>query len=305
MHYSNSYYLPEKWPAYTVKLTRDGQLKELFDAGLRPGYTSMAKNTELDLKHARMNFVLTNGKSLPEFDAEQGRVTLTRVGLLRLRFISQPLSVEEAKKTMMRWLPFFSEKRHKTEAQLDDFLGQASADYSGYDDRDFGAAPVGFSGGWKDTNEVGYGVRFEKSWNELLPVRIYFNVVWHYVRYEKEEGDFYDEPIPSPVGYKIETVKSWGPDDISEMMYAKGISFLPGRGLSQDDQKDVVEKSEKKSEEDYLQGKQNIVKSNKKISPDIDKLPHQFDENSWPRITVGLLLSVILIFSVRTRINKK
>lgn len=241
MRYPSSYYLSENWNSYLIKPTKEGSLRELFDAGLRPGYTSMARNTDLDLKHARLNFILTDGKALPEFAAEQGRVTVARAGLSRLRFISQPLSIEEAKSTMIEWLPFFSEERKKSAAELDAFLSKVAADYSGYDDRDFGAAPEGFGGGWKDENGVGYGVRFEKSYNEVLPVRVHLNVVWHYIRSDHEERDFYDGPIPNPEGYEIPTLENWGPDDTSEMMYAKGISFLPGRGLSANDQTDVID----------------------------------------------------------------
>lgn len=255
MQHPNSYYIPKNWPTYSLKLTHEGALNELFKAGLRPGYTSMANNTELDVKHVRLRFILADGRHLPEFAAEYGRITVTRAGLTRLTFISQPLSVVEAKATMVKWLPYFSEKRRKTEVQLGDFLQKVGADYSGYDDPNFGAAPEGFGGGWKDENGVGYGVRFQKAYNEVVPVRIYLNVVWHYVRTDKEERAFYREPIPSPEGYKISTLKEWGPDSTSEMMYAKGIPFPPGRGLSGRDDNNVIEVIENQGKPQPLETK--------------------------------------------------
>jgi hypothetical protein len=241
MRFPNSYYLPENWPAFSLKMTREGTLRELFEAGLRPGYTGVADRSELDIKHTRLTFVLADGRSLPEFAAEYGRISVTRAGLAQLHFVSQQLSVEEAKATMVKWLPFFSENRRQTETALDDFLRKVAADYSGFDDPNFGAAPEGFGGGWKDDNWVGYGVHFQKAYNEVLPVRIYFNLVWDYIRTEREMRNFYRQPIPPPEGYEIPRLTNWGPDSTSEMMYAKGIPFPPGQGLSGRDQNDVVE----------------------------------------------------------------
>jgi hypothetical protein len=295
MRHPNEYYISENWPTYSLKLTRDGALAELFEAGLRPGYTSMAKNSQLDLKHARVTFILANGRPLPEFAAEYGRVSVTRSGLSRLSLVSQPLSVVEAKATMGVWLPFFSEKRYKTEAQLDDFLRKVAADYSGYDDRNFGAAPEGFGGGWKDENGVGYGVRFQKAYNETLPVRIYLDVVWHYVRTDKEERAFYREPIPSPKGHEIPTLENWGPDSTSEMMYAKGIPFPDGYGLSGIGKNDVVEVSES---EKVLPKIQPNRKSGKSAAEEEPLLPDE-KQNHLLWIIGGVLLLGVVVILVR------
>lgn len=299
MRRPNAYYLSENWFSYTIKPTKEGSLRELFDAGLSPGYTSMARNTNLDLKHARLNFILAGGQALPQFAAEQGRVTVTRAGLLRLRFISQPLSVEEAKSTMLEWLPFFSEKRHKTVAQLDDFLSKVAADYSGYDDRDFGAAPKGFGGGWKDENGVGYGIRFQKAYNEVLPVRIHFNVVWHYVRSDNEERDFFDGPIPDPEGYEIPTLKSWGPDDTSEMMRAKGIPFPEWMSAAETGGK-VVEVTGELEPNTRPESK---PRTKPKVVDDKTPAPEQ-KPSRLPWIIAGVLLVGILLLLLKTLLGK-
>src|SRR5690606_16167796 len=104
----------------------------------------------------------------------------------------------------------------------------------GYDDRDFGEAPEGFFGSWTDANDVLYGVRFQKAYNDRVPVRIDLSVGWHRLRSAKERRIFYDGPIPAPEGYEdhpIEEGKNFGPDSASEMMHAKGIPPMPGRGL--------------------------------------------------------------------------
>ncbi len=231
MRHTKAYYMPESWTYYNVVLTEQGNLKELFDSGLRPEYMNGSENYSLTIKHARIRFALSNGDNLPEFAVEYSSIDVNRSGILRMEFVSQPLGINEAGETMSHWITYFSEKRHKTKDELNEFLKNVAADYSGYDDPNFGVARDGFGGGWKSNDGVGYGVRFQKSYNELLPVRICFSVTWDYVRSKKERRDSYDTPIPPPEGYEIKPALSTGPDDASEMMYAKGISFLQGGGL--------------------------------------------------------------------------
>ena len=301
MRFPNSYYLPENWPAYSLKMTPEGTLRELFEAGLRPGYTGVADRSELDIKHTRLTFVLADGRSLPEFAAEYGRITVSRAGLSRLHFVSQPLSVEEAKTTMAKWLPFFSEKRRQTETALDDFLRKVAADYSGFDDPNFGAAPEGFGGGWKDDNGVGYGVRFQKAYNETLPIRIYLNVGWHYLRTENQAVDFYRQPIPPPEGYEIPRLTNWGPDSTSEMMYAKGIPFPPGQGLSGRGQNDVVEVAESGKE---TPNPPSDIKSRNPAEERMPLTPEMKPISRLPWISAGALLLGMIALIVNAFKNR-
>lgn len=301
MRQPNSYYLPGNWPEYSLRLTRNGALSELFEAGLRPGYMSTAKNTELGLKHVRLTLILADGRLLPEFPAELGRITVTRAGLSRITLTSQPLSVEAAKATLVEWLPFFSESRRKSEAQLDDFLKKVAADYSGFDDRDFGAAPEGFGGGWKDENGVGYGVRFQKSYNKLLPVRVCLSAGWHYVRTDEQMRAFYRESIPAPEGFEIPILEDWGPDSISEMMYAKGMALPAGYGLSGIDKNNVIEFSEKKENHAKFQ----LDPKAKKSSGEENQLLIHKKTNPFLRIISGLFLVGVAFILIRTFVRRR
>jgi hypothetical protein len=214
-----------------------------------------------------------------------------------LHFVSQQLSVEEAKATMVKWLPFFSEKRRQTETALDEFLRKVAADYSGFDDPNFGAAPEGFGGGWKDNNGVGYGVHFQKAYNEVLPVRIYFNVVWDYIRTEREMRDFYRQPIPPPEGYEIPRLTNWGPDSTSEMMYAKGIPFPPGQGLSGRDQNNVVEVIDSGQEPPKPKPE---PKSNASVEQENPLPPEIKPSSPLPWLVVGVLLLAMLAILFKT-----
>ena len=285
MQYPNSYYLPGNWPKYAIRLTEKGSLEELFSAGLRPEYIKGSENYALAFKHARLNFVLSNGQNLPEFAVEYAELDVNPSGLLMLKFVSQPLSIEEAKVKMLQWLPFFNQKNRKTKSQLENFLSEVSKDYSGYDDPDFGAAPKGFGGSHVDVNKIGYGVSFQKAYNEILPVRIYFRIGWHRLRTKKEQRESFDYPIPAPKGYSITIAESFGPDDTAEMMYAKGIAFPEGFGLG-GSVSNVVEKPEPKDARNRpISSKQRTQKSQT-----ADATEEKNSVPIWLWVSAGLIL---------------
>lgn len=246
MRFPNRYYLPEEWPQHRIQLTEKGELSELFQAGLRPEYRGETDKKTLTIKHARLGFVLPEGDVLPEFAVEYSAIDVLKSGLLLMEFVSQPLSVEDARFEMEKWLPFFRESHRKTSEELARFLKLVEEDYSGFDDPNFGGAPEGFGGGFTASNRVGYGVRFQKAYNEVLPVRIYLRVSWYRIRSEREQRAWFRSEVPPPRGFQIGIATNSGPDSTSEMMYAKGITFPAGRGLG-GVPSNVIERSEEPS----------------------------------------------------------
>lgn len=297
MRYSNAYYIPENWPLHTMKFTEQGALCEVFDRGVKPAYMSESMQNTLTFKHARIQCLLPDGSSLPEFAVEYASISVVKTGLLNINLVSQPLELNEAKKTMMQWLPYFAENKGKSEGDLDDFLAKVAADYSGYDDRNFGAAPEGFNGAWQASNGVGYGVRFQKAYSETLPLRIYFNIGWHYIRSKKERTDFFYPQIPAPEGYLIEVAESVGPDSTSEMKYAKGIPFLPGRGMSGSDQFDVIEKQD----DDQITRDVNKMKKGNAFTGDPELTTKR---NNFSIFIAGILGVVIFALSLKIWMSK-
>lgn len=243
MRFPNSYYLPEKWPQHTVQLSEQGTLKDIFDSGIRPYFLPNGREySQLEFKHVRLRIQQPDGTLLPEFAVDYADVRPKPSGLAVLDLTGHALTLESARYEMSKWLPYIG----KTADELDLFLSKVKADYSGFDDRDFGAAPDGFKGKWTGKNKERYVVWLQKAYSEEVPVRMKLMIGWELARTPREKNTFYKGSIPSPEGYEdyqIQETKHSGPDSMSEMMYAKGIPFSPGTGLG-GSISNVIEKDE-------------------------------------------------------------
>lgn len=293
MKYSLSYYRPQNWPKYTLEVSKEGSLKDIFDAGLRPYYWPNTQGDTLEFKHANLTLVTSEGVKLPMFSTEYSKIEIQPAGILALTLIGQSLTVEEAYHEMSQWLSFIG----KSEDHLERFLEAVESDPVGFDDQNFGTAPEGFSGGWIDGNKVGYGVRFQKAYNPVVPVRIYLTVGWSRLRTKAERRNFYHKPVSPPEGYEeyvIESRDDFGPDDTAEMMHAKGIRFPSGMSLTGAAGK-VIESAK------------DVRKSNRPEpllpSNNVDKRVNEAGENSpilWAIMCILLLgVCVFLISGIR------
>lgn len=254
MRFPNSYYLPENWPRYDLQFSHPGTLKDIYDAGIRPFYRPHTENSSrVEFKHARVRVQQSNGEYLPEIQVDYGQIVILTKGLSDMSLISQPLTLEDARSQILPWLPVL----RKTEAQLDDYLAKVNADYSGFDDPDFGAAPDQFEMMWYDNIGVGYSFSLPKGWNEQTPVRMQLHLSWHRLWKGRDQMPSLD-PISIPKGYENEPIqvrtKGFGPDDMAEMRYAKGLP--PGganRGLGGPGN-DLIEMNEDGSPGKHVQG---------------------------------------------------
>ena len=303
MRHPNSYYFPENWPAHQVQFSKIGTLKDLYDSGLRPyswpesGITS----SQLEIKHVRLSIRQSNGVFLPELPVERADIIVLTKGLSQISFRGQPLTIKQAYQQALPWLPVIG----KTEQELKDFLSKVEADYSGFDDPDFGAAPDGFGSSWRGTDGERYGFILEKARNEVVPVRIALFLDWDKLWVQRDR-ESYQSPIPPPPGYENDPIKvlsdGFGPDDMNEMIYSKGIAFPPGTGLG-GSTNDVIEIDE--------QGRE----LNPRTAPMIMPAPYSprpsvkkaQDERPWKFIGLSILfcLAALLFFSLLKSLLKK
>jgi hypothetical protein len=292
MKHPASYYQPENWPQHTLRITKEGNLKEVFDAGFRPYHWPNTRGDVLEFKHSNLTLITSTGKKLPAFPMEYSKIKVKPSGISTLTLIGQSLTIEEAYQEMSQWLPYIG----KSEEELSHFLEAVKVDPITYDDRNFGAVPKGFSGGWIDSNGVGYGLRFQQAYNPVVPIRIYVNIGWHRLRTKKEVKTSYRTAPPSPDGYEdyvIEEGGNFGPDSWTEMVHAKGIPFPEGMSLTGKGGKVIEAKEET----------QPITRPASKPRPKPKVVeedpPEPEKKSSLPWIIAGVLLLGILALFVK------
>jgi hypothetical protein len=241
MKFPNSHYLPENWPQHTLRLSEKGTFKDLFDSGIRPYYLPNGREySELEFKHVRLSVQQPNGKLFPEFAVDYADVRPQPSGLIILSLTGQAITLEEAKGTMMKWLPYCD----KSTKDLDAFLANVKAKYASFDDVTFSPPPQEFRLRWFGENNEEFVVWLQKAFSEEVPLRMRLMIDWDKLRTPRETNTFYEGSIPTPEGYEpMQETKHHGPDDMSEMMYSKGIPFSPGTGLG-GSVSNVIEKSE-------------------------------------------------------------
>jgi hypothetical protein len=181
-----------------------------------------------------------NNKSLPLFPVDYARITPQPSGLYTLDITGHAISLQDACEEMMKWLPY----TNKSTEELDAFLANVRTKYASFDDVRFSPPPQEFRLRWFGENNEEFVIWLQKAYNEVVPLRMRLMVGWDKLRTPRETNTFYEGQIPTPEGYEpMQETKHHGPDDVSEMMYAKGIPFSPGTGLG-GSVSNVIEKSQ-------------------------------------------------------------
>lgn len=289
MKFPNSHYMPETWPKITLRLSETGTLKDIFDSGIRPYYLPNGREGSLlEFKHVRLVVQQPNGNLLPNFPVDYARITPMPSGLSTLDVTGQAIILQEARIEMLKWLPHTG----KSTEELDAYLANVRAKYASFDDVTFSPAPQEFKQRWTGKNNERYTIWLTKAYNEQVPLRMRLLVSWDGARTKREDRTFYDGPIPTPGGYEpMQEAKHHGPDDVSEMMYAKGILFSPRTGLG-GSVSNVIEKSQ-----DDLQ--QPPSRPEKIGLPTERRVPHE-NASSEPTKSPINWIWVISIFGVIT-----
>jgi hypothetical protein len=229
MKFSKSHYLPETWPEITLRLSKTGTLKDIFDSGIRPYYLPNGREGSLlEFKHVRLKIQKFDGDFLPLFPVDYARITPKPSGLSTLDITGHAITLQEAREEMMKWLPYVG----KASEELDAFLTNVRAKYASFDDVNFSPPPQEFRLRWFGESNEEFVVWLQKAYSEEVPLRMRLMVGWDRLRTPRERNTFYEGQIPTPEGYEpMQETKHHGPDDMSEMKYAKGIPFVAGRGL--------------------------------------------------------------------------
>ena len=222
-------YDPNDWPQQTLRLSAEGTLKDVFDAGIRPFRIPSFESWVLGFKHSRLRIRPPEGPLLPEVAVEHAEVRVKLGGLWKILIFSPPMTLDQSQEQMSRWLPLID----KDEPDLSRFLKIVDESFLTFDDRDVGQAPDGFSGGWSGENKEMYTVCFQKSYNPRKPLLICVRVFWIHARPRNERRRFFDVPIPPPEGYEdvsMEAPENWGPDSEVDIAKWRGEDIGDGTG---------------------------------------------------------------------------
>lgn len=285
--------MPENWPQYQLKLSDVGNFSDIFESGLQPHYVPGMEGILVEIKHARISITQSNGRTLPEFEVEYSEVRpLANGTLYKVILVSQPLTISQASVMAKDWLPYIE----RSEEELRQFLEAVRSDPVRFSDENYGAAPEGFSGGWSGSVGERFSVWFRQNYNVRVPLRLCLRINYRKAHSLEEFTARIESPIKAPEGYVIRQIENFGPDDTAEMMYAKGIPFLPGRGLSGADQSEVIKKSEKEAWGGHLWGNQNRAKSSEDPSEiTTDEKPRKIANLLWMIAGGGLLGIFVLL----------
>lgn len=277
-------YEPSDWPQYTLKLSTEGTLKDIFDAGIRPYRFPSLEKSSLGFKHARVTVELKSGEQLPAIDVDWGDISPLAGGLLSsVEMTSPDLTIQEAEIAMM---PFLS-KGGRTTEQLQKFLALAKSDPTNYDDPYRGDSNK-FRIVWNEVEGPNYVVFFKKSFQSDKPVSIALKISFFPIRTPLQQRSFYDIPIPPPPGYEnvsMDAPRNFGPDSAVEIARSKGLP-ITGDRPPEEYERQWREANEKTRD---LKPKTPAVEENVRSSgsPAI-----------WPWLIgiLGLLIAAILLF---------
>ena len=224
LRFPKEYYLPENWPRYTIRLSEEGQFRDIFTAGIKPYYFPGMEHSFVEFRHATVSIINSSGEALPEFVTEKAEVRPLSSGrLYELLLVSQPLTISDAESMIASWLPIMQ----KNQEQLDEFLNAVKSDPAGYSNPNFGAAPQGFAGSWREPSGVRYNVWFRQNYSPDVPLRLCLRINYRLAMSKREFNDTVSTKgqIMPPYGYKItEPQFTFGPDGNHEVMSAKGIT---------------------------------------------------------------------------------
>ena len=283
------YYDSEKWPEYRIRLTREGSLDELFQAGLRPGLYPGFERSDLGFKHANITFMLDDGETLPTFATEYGRILVKPSGILTMEFISQLMDTQRAREEMLLWLEFFRDYNEGMIASLDEFLEIVDDQPFRFDDKDHGRAPQGFGGGFQDATDIGYGVRFFKAYNQEAPLRMRLLVNWHRVRSRAEQREIFPGEVLAPEGYEITRMENFGPDSAVETLLARKI--MSGKADAADSTKDP--------------GDESVREQSEKADAVVASETREKQNHTTAFRTLAAILILLCLFTFGTKIFRK
>ena len=133
------------------------------------------------------------------------------------------MDTQRAREEMLPWLGFFRDYSEGMIRSLDEFLEIVDEQPFRFDDKDHGRAPEGFGGGFQDTTDIGYGVRFFKAYNQEAPLRMRLLVNWYRARSRAEQREIFPGEVPAPEGYEITRMENFGTDSAVETLLARKI----------------------------------------------------------------------------------
>lgn len=204
----------QRWPRMTLNLAEDMPLSDIFDSGFRPyRWPGELGNMSIGFRHVMLTTRTRRGAITPVLPMERCEIRVVDPGsmIAEMAFYSPPLTLNEARMEMVKWLPVGS----NAVQEMDTFLQNVKADWLHYDLA--GSERIEFGTGWKDPDDVRYGIGFMKAYHWDTPLRLVFRIKSTYLQSRKNYRQR-STPVEPPKGYESVTMDlppdaEWGPDN--------------------------------------------------------------------------------------------
>ncbi len=209
----------KQWPEVTLKFTEEMPMKDLFDSGLQPyRWPRESGNRKVGIRHLRLAVQTRRRLVTPAFPMERAEFSIIAPAPAPLiydaEFFSPPLTVNEARVEMTKWLPFARNgDSMATEENLEKFLAAVKADWLHYAYVN-GVYKIKFGFRIQTNDEIAYWISFMQAFDWDAPVRLHFGIDINSLPTRKH-WEWPEGLLQPPPGYEhlsMETPSEWGPD---------------------------------------------------------------------------------------------
>lgn len=201
----------QAWPEARLEMSEHFIVDDLFVPGLHPFRNPTAEGRVLHCKHAHIQVVDRSGTEFPHMPTDVLRASILHPNLIsRMEIWTPPLTIEEARTEMRKWLPFIE----RTEEELDTFLALVDEDWLRYDYVSGVPNTNRFSAQWSDPDGMRMSISLIKSWQWQAPLRLQFRVTAMMdSRYPVQLVEGPIEPPPGHDDADLTAPRNWEADD--------------------------------------------------------------------------------------------
>lgn len=293
-----------EWPAIRLQLSEEILVDDLFEAGLRPFHRPYRERTSIHVKHVRLTVVDRDGTEFPEIAVDVMRISVQEPHLIqRAEIWTPPLTINEARTEMQKWLPMMD----KGEGDLERFLAAVESDWLNFDTKVGTVETLEFGDHWNNEDRFQTSISFLKSWQWQAPLRMNLILSASLMESRRRNRSYYETPIPPPAGFEhvdMTAPENWDADNrfvplTTEPRPPQGT--LPPEYQALNESARVAESPILRAHPQHSERRASEEVSGLQLSENGSHRP-----NSWLAISLGVLGSAaVIVVCLRRRKGRK